>query len=375
MAKRRNFTDQFKAKVALEALRGDKTVQEIAAKHQLHPNQVSTWKRQAIDGMADVFSGGKQSGPTEADIKELHAKIGRLAVENGFFVGRAQKVSPAKKRSMVQRDHPKLSISQQCKLVSLSRSAFYYTPVGIDADTLEMMKEIDRVFTKYPFFGSRQIAAYLRREGTVVGRHRVRRLMAKMGLEAIYKRPRTSQRHPQHSVYPYLLRKMQIDRPNQVWCADITFVPVKNGFLYLVAIMDWATRKVLSWRLSNTMHADFCVEALQEAIAKYGPPEICNTDQGSQFTGSAWITTLTAAGVRISMDGRGRYLDNIFIERLWRSLKQEAIYLEEISDGFQARRVIKDWMTFYNTERPHSALDRQTPDDAYWAGLEEQKAA
>ncbi|WP_353346657.1 IS3 family transposase [Litorivita sp. NS0012-18] len=375
MAKRRNFTDQFKAKVALEALRGDKTVQEIAAKHQLHPNQVSTWKRQAIDGMADVFSGGKQTGPTEAEVKDLHAKIGRLAVENDFLSEGLKKVSPAKKRAMIQRDHPDLSISQQCKLVQLSRSAFYYTPVGIDADTLAMMKEIDRVFTRYPFFGSRQIAAYLRREGIVVGRHRVRRLMAKMGLEAIYKRPRTSRPHPQHPVYPYLLRKMQIDRPNQVWCADITFVPVRNGFLYLVAIMDWATRKVLSWRLSNTMHADFCVDALNEAIAKYGPPEIMNTDQGSQFTGSAWITTLTDAGVRISMDGRGRYLDNIFIERLWRSLKQEAIYLEEISDGFQARRVIKNWMAFYNAERPHSALDRQTPNEAYWTSLEEQKAA
>jgi len=260
-------------------------------------------------------------------------------------------VSPGKKRTMIQRDHPDLSISQQCKLVQLSRSAFYYTPVGVNAATLAMMKEIDRVFTKYPFFGSRQIAAYLRREGTIVGRHRVRRLMAKMGLEAIYKRPRTSQPHPQHPVFPYLLRKMQIDRPNQVWCADITFVPVRNGFLYLVAIMDWATRKVLSWRLSNTMHADFCVDALNEAIAK------------------------TEAGVRISMDGRGRYLDNIFIERLWRSLKQEAIYLEEISDGFQARRIVKNWMAFYNTERPHSALDRRTPDEAYWTGLEEQKAA
>ncbi|OWU70478.1 integrase [Phaeobacter sp. 22II1-1F12B] len=284
-------------------------------------------------------------------------------------------MSRAKKRAMIQRDHPDLSISQQCKLVQLSRSAFYYTPVGIDADTLAMMKEIDRVFTKYPFFGSRQIAAYLWREGTIVGRHRVRRLMAKMGLEAIYKRPRTSQPHPQHPVYPYLLRKMQIDRPNQVWCADITFVPVKNGFLYLVSIMDWATRRVLSWRLSNTMHADFCVDALNEAIAKHGPPEIMNTDQGSQFTGSAWITTLTEAGVRISMDGRGRYLDNIFIERLWRSLKQEAIYLEEINDGFQARKVVKDWIAFYNTNRPHSALDRRTPDEAYWDGRKEQKAA
>ena len=284
-------------------------------------------------------------------------------------------MSPEKKRAMIKRDHPQLSISQQCKLVRLSRSAFYYAPVGIDTDTLAMMKEIDRVFTKYPFFGSRQIAAYLRREGVVVGRHRVRRLMARMGLEAIYKRPRTSQPHPQHPVFPYLLRKMQIDRPNQVWCADITFVPVRNGFLYLVAIMDWASRKVLSWRLSNTMHADFCVDALNEAIAKYSPPEIMNTDQGSQFTGSAWITTLTEADVRISMDGRGRYLDNIFIERLWRSLKQETIYLEEINDGFQARRIAKNWIAFYNTERPHSALDRRTPDEAYWTDLEEQKAA
>ncbi|MDP2517937.1 IS3 family transposase [Shimia thalassica] len=375
MAKRRNFTDQFKAKAALEALRGDKTVQETAAKHQLHPNQVSTWKRQAIDGMADVFSGGKQSGPTEAEIKELHAKIGGLAVENDFLSEGLKKVSPDKKRSMIQRAHPNLSISRQCQLVNLGRSAFYYTPVGIDAATLEMMKEIDRVFTKYPFFGSRQIAAYLRREGTVVGSHRVRRLMAKMGLEAIYKRPRTSKPHPQHPVYPYLLRKMVIDRPNPVWCADITFVPVKNGFPHLVSIMDWATRKVLSWRLSNTMHADFCVEPLSEAIAKHDPPEIMNTDQGSQFAGSAWVMTLTRAGVRISMDGRGRYLDNIFIERLWRSLKQEAIYLEEIQDGFQARRVISNWMTFYNTERPHSALDRLTQEDAYWDSLEQAKAA
>jgi len=276
---------------------------------------------------------------------------------------------------MIQRGHPNLSISQQCKLVRLSRSAFYYTPVGIDVATLAMMKEIDLVFTKYPFFGSRQIAAYLRREGIVVGRHRVRRLMARMGLEAIYKRPRTSQPHPLHPVYPYLLRKMKIDRPNQVWCADITFVPVKNGFLYLVAIMDWATRKVLSWRLSNTMHADFCVEALNEAIARFGPPEIMNTDQGSQFTGSAWIATLKEVGVRISMDGRGRYLDNIFIERLWRSLKQEAVYLEEIQDGFHARRVIRNWMTFYNTDRPHSSLERRTPKEAYGAGRNQKLAA
>lgn len=276
-------------------------------------------------------------------------------------------MSHAKKKSLINRSHPQLSISQQCKLVQLSRSAFYYAPIGVNAKTLALMKKIDMVFTKYPFFGSRQLSAYLTRKGTPVGRHRVRRLMAKMGLEAIYKRPNTSKAHPHHPIYPYLLRKMKIERPNQVWCSDITFIPVKNGFLYLVAIMDWATRKVLSWRLSNTLHADFCVEALNEAVDRYGTPEIMNTDQGSQFTGSAWITTLTEAGVKISMDGRGRCMDNIFIERLSRSLKQEAVYLEELTHGFKARRVIDNWIRFYNTDRPHSSLGHRTPDEAYWA--------
>ncbi len=284
-------------------------------------------------------------------------------------------MSPAEKKSMVAGDHPNLSIVRQCEMLQLSRSAFYYTPVGLDEETLVVMKAIDRAFTKYPFFGSRQIRAYLRREGIVVGRHRVRRLTRLMGLEAVYKRPRTSQPHPAHRVYPYLLKGTVIDRPNQVWCADITYIPVRHGFLYLVAIMDWATRKVLAWRLPNTMHAGFCVEALEEAIARYGPPEIVNTDQGSQFTGADWITTLREADVRISMDGRGRYLDNIFIERLWRSLKQEAVYLSELQDGFQAQKVIDEWIGFYNTERPHSALEHQTPVEAYWAGRNEKQAA
>ena len=284
-------------------------------------------------------------------------------------------MSPAEKKTMIAPAHPNLSIVRQCKILELSRSAFYYTPVGIDEETLVIMTAIDQAFTKHPFFGSRQLQAYLRRDGIVVGRHRVRRLMRLMGLEAVYKRPRTSQPHPAHRVYPYLLKGMIIDHPNQVWCADITYIPVRRGFLYLVAIMDWATRKVLAWRLSNTMHASFCNEALAEAISKYGPPEIMNTDQGSQFTGADWITTLTEAGVRVSMDGRGRYLDNIFIERLWRSLKQEAIYLTELQDGFQTQRVIQGWIGFYNTERPHSALEHRTPVEAYWAGENEKRAA
>jgi len=230
------------------------------------------------------------------------------------------------------------------------------------------MRRIDELFLKYPFYGSRQMARHLRREGIEAGRHRVRRLMRLMGLEAIYQAPRTSQPHPAHRIYPYLLTGMVIDRPNQVWCADITYIPVSRGFLYLVAIMDWATRHVLAWRLSNTMDARFCVDALNEALARYGRPEVFNTDQGSQFTSFNFTGALKDAGIRISMDGRGRCMDNIFIERLWRSLKYEAVYLHDLTDGFKAEQVIGEWIGFYNTERPHSALAGQTPAEAY-AGL------
>ena len=284
-------------------------------------------------------------------------------------------MSPSERRKMTCKNNSDLSLTRQCRLLKISRSSIYYTPVGFDQATIELMHEIDRIFTKYPFFGRRQIAAYLPQSGFSAGRHRVRRLMKIMGLQAIYKGPNTSKKHPQHPVYPYLLRNLAITRPGQVWCSDITYIPVKNGFLYLVAIMDWATRKVLSWRLSNTLDASFCVEALEEAIAKYGRPEIMNTDQGSQYTGADWITTLTKAEIKISMDGRGRYLDNIFIERLWRSLKQEAVYLNEITNGFDAKRIIKEWISFYNTERPHTALDKRTPDQAFFAGENEKIAA
>ena len=269
---------------------------------------------------------------------------------------------------MIRRDHPVLSLSRQCKILSISRSSFYYAPKGESPENLALMRRIDELFMKYPFYGSRQMARQLRREGVRVGRHRVRRLMRLMGLAAIYQAPRTSAPHPAHRIYPYLLKGMAIDRPNQVWCADITYIPVQRGFLYLVAIMDWATRHVLSWRLSNTMDARFCVEALNEALSRYGKPEIFNTDQGSQFTSADFTNVLKGAGVAISMDGRGRCMDNIFIERLWRSLKYEAVYLHELTDGFKAERVISEWIDFYNTERPHSALAGRTPAEAYGAG-------
>jgi putative transposase len=276
-------------------------------------------------------------------------------------------MSRGERKAMITREHPELSLSRQCVVLSISRSSFYHAPMGESPETLALMRRIDELFMKYPFYGSRQMARQLRREGVRAGRHRVRRLMRLMGLAAIYQAPRTSAPHPAHRIYPYLLKGLAIDRPNQVWCADITYIPVQRGFLYLVAIMDWATRHVLAWRLSNTMDARFCVEALEEALDRYGPPEIMNTDQGSQFTGSAWITTLTGAGVQVSMDGRGRCMDNIFIERLWRSLKYEAVYLHELTDGFRAERVIRGWIEFYNGDRPHSALGGRTPAEAYGA--------
>ncbi len=258
-------------------------------------------------------------------------------------------MSRGERRAMIRRDHPVLSLSRQCKILSISRSSFYYAPKGESPENLALMRRIDELFLKYPFYGSRQMVRQLRREGLRVGRHRVRRLMRLMGLEAIYQAPRTSVPHPAHRVYPYLLKGLAIDRPNQVWCADITYIPVQRGFLYLVAIMDWATRHVLAWRLSNTMDAGFCVEALTEALARYGRPEIFNTDQGSQFTSFDFTGILEDAGIAISMDGRGRRMDNIFIERLWRSLEYEAVYLHELTDGFKAERVIGEWIGFYNS--------------------------
>ena len=274
-------------------------------------------------------------------------------------------MSRGERKAMIRRDHPGLSLSRRCRLLTISRSSFYYAPKGESPSSLALMRRIDELFLKYPFYGSRQMVRQLRREGVRVGRHRVRRLMRLIGLTAIYQAPRTSAPHPAHRVYPYLLTGMAIEVPNQVWCADITYIPVQRGFLYLVAVMDWASRHVLAWRLSNTMDAGFGVEALNEALSRYGNPEIFNTDQGSQFTSFDFTGVLKGAEVTISMDGRGRCMDNIFIERLWRSLKYEAVYLHELTDGFRAERVIAEWIDFYNTERPHSALDGATPAEAY----------
>jgi len=267
--------------------------------------------------------------------------------------------------ALVDHDDPALAVVAQCRLLKVARSTLYYQPVAVSADDLAVMRRMDELYLAHPFYGSRRMAAVLRREGWAVNRKRVRRLMRLMGLWAIYQKPNTSRQHPEHKVYPYLLRGLIIDRPNQVWCADITYIPMAKGFVYLVAVMDWFSRRVLAWRVSITMDAEFCIEALREAVDRFGKPDIFNTDQGAQFTSTDFVGELAERKILISMDGRGRYLDNIFIERLWRSLKYEEVFIKAYGAVIEARRSIGKWFEFYNDERPHQALDYRTPREMF----------
>jgi putative transposase len=266
------------------------------------------------------------------------------------------------RRALLDRRHGRLSMRRQCALLGVARSGVYRPPRPVNDNDLALKRRIDELFTAWPFLGSRRLTTLLRSEGHVLGldprinRKRVQRLMRKMGIAALGPKPRTTMPAPGHKIYPYLLRGLAVDRPNQVWAADITYIPIGRGFLYLVAVMDWASRAVLSWRLSNTMEASFCVAALEEALARFGKPEIFNTDQGSQFTSAAFTGTLAAAGVRISMDGRGRWMDNVFIERLWRSLKHEDVYLKGYADGREARAGIGAWIAFYKRASQHPSV-------------------
>jgi len=278
-------------------------------------------------------------------------------------------MSAPDRRAKLDRDHPHLSVRQQCAMLGIARSGVYRSAGAANDNDLPLLRRIDELFMQWPFLGSRRITAMLRAEAVSINRKRVQRLMRRIGIAALGPKPRTTKPAPGHAVYPYLLRDMVIDRINQVWAADITYIPTGRGFLYLVAIMDWASRAVLAWRLSNSMDIAFCVSALEEALARFGQPEIFNTDQGSQFTGAAFTGVLTAAGIRISMDGRGRWMDNVFIERLWRSLKHEDVYLKGYADGHDAKAGIAEWIGFYNTRRPHQALRNRTPMEVWRDGV------
>ena len=268
-----------------------------------------------------------------------------------------------------------LPLKRRCALLSVARSSAYYQPTQEPSGDEMLMRAMDKIHLRLPFYGSRRIVDELATEGHVVNRKRVKRLMRRMGMNALYPKPNTSRANHAHKVYPYLLRDLNIDRANQVWCTDITYIPMRKGFLYLVAVMDWHSRKVLSWRLSNTLDTEFCVAALREALHHYGTPEIFNTDQGCQFTSEAFTQVLKDAGIRISMDGKGRWVDNVFIERLWRSFKYEEVYLNAYESVPHARQRIRAWMEFYNQRRKHQSLEKMTPDALYYQSLSTQTRA
>jgi putative transposase len=265
---------------------------------------------------------------------------------------------------MIEPQHD-LSVRRQCELLQLARSGIYLPPTLVAEEDLALCKELDRLHLEFPASGSRKLSRLLKAQGLVVNRKRVQRLMRIMGIEALAPKPRTTVAAPEHTKFPYLLRHLEIVRPNQVWASDITYIPTRQGHCYLVAVMDWYTRRVLAWRISNTMDSLFCVEAVQEAIAKFGPPEIFNTDQGAQFTDGDFTSVLLERGVKVSMDGRGRFMDNIFIERLWRSVKCEEVYLNDYQDVAEARSAIGTYLDKYNRRRPHQTLGFQTPEAFY----------
>ena len=276
---------------------------------------------------------------------------------------------------MIDFNSSEISVAFQCNLLSISRSSVYYKPKQIKERDLDLMRIIDEQYLETPFYGSRSMRNHIRRLGWTINRKPIQRLMRLMGLQAIYPKPRTTKPHPQNKVYPYLLRGLKINQPDQVWAADITYVPMSRGFMYLVAIMDWYSRKVLSWRVSNSMDADFCIEALEEAIDKYGCPEIFNTDQGSQFTSESFINVLKKNNIKISMDGRGRFHDNIFIERLWWTVKYQYLYLRTFDDGKELKKGLTKWFQYYNQDRFHQSLEDWTPDEIYFIKQELKKVA
>lgn len=275
---------------------------------------------------------------------------------------------------MIDRSHP-LPISQQAKTIGISRGSVYYLPRPVSDEDLELMRRIDRLHMEYPFAGARMLRDLLRQDGFTVGRKHVATLMKRMGVEALYRKPRTTKPGVGHTVYPYLLRKLSIDRPNQVWAMDITYIPMARGFVYLAAVVDWHTRRVLSWKVSITLDAHFCLEAVEEAISRYGAPMIMNTDQGSQFTSQAFTGLMTDHDIRISMDGKGSWRDNIFVERLWRSVKYEDVYLRAYDSVSAVRAGLNRYFNFYNSRRPHSSLDQRTPDQVYFNALPQTRAA
>jgi putative transposase len=364
-AKRKIHTAGFKAQVALAAHKGDRTVNELAGHYGVHPTLIHGWKKQLVTGAESIFGSPAKAASADAEARqaELFEQIGRLKMELEW-VKKKLLSSCEHKRTLIEPGHPALSVRRQCELLGLSPSSLYYEPAGETLEDLRLMRRIDEQYTACPFYGSRRMTAWLVEQGEEVNRKRVQRLMRVMGLEAIYPKPRLSAAGKGHRIYPYLLRDVKVVRPDQVWSTDITYVPMASGFMYLAAVIDWFSRYVIAWRLSNTLDGSFCLEMLDEAL-RGGRPEVFNTDQGVQFTATAFTGTLESAGVAVSMDGRGRALDNVFVERLWRSVKYEDIYLRSYEAVPELHRGLARYFAFYNDERLHQSLDYRTPAAVY----------
>ncbi len=333
----KKYSSTFKAKVALEAIKGQKTINEISSEYGVHSTQITQWKKQVLDELPGIFArpGSERAQNEEALIASLYQQIGQLKVETDFLK-KNQERSVEHKRLLLEPDHPQLSIVRQCELLGLSRSNYYYEPVPISEEDLLLMRLLDEQYTRTPFYGLRKLVVFLAEQGYVVDRKRVRRLMQLMGLETIYPKPHLSLPGEQSIRYPSLLRGMSIDRIDQVWSCDITYIRLARGSVFLMAIIDWFSRFVLAWELSITLDTHFCLEALDRAL-QAARPEIFNTDQGAQFTSHDWTSRLRQADIRISWDGRGRAVDNIFVERLWRSAKYEEVYLKDYQTVSEAR--------------------------------------
>ncbi|MCE2983289.1 MAG: IS3 family transposase [Parachlamydia sp.] len=366
--KRRQFGSELKKKIAIEAIREQRTINEIANEHQVHPAQIRKWKKELLDGATSIFEDPRRR---DSDLKRqeqqesvLQQKVGQLIIENDWLKKKPRSLTTSEKRALIESDHPRISISRQCSLVDLPRSCYYYEPCQVNKEDLFLMRLMDEQYTNHPSSGSRTMKGILLNNGFDIGRNRIRRLMQVMGLVAVYPKPRTTLISQGHKKYPYLLRNIIIDRPNQVWCMDITYLRMKNTYMYLTAVMDWYSRCVLGWRLSNTMDCSFCLEAVEEAL-NYGKPDIFNTDQGVQFTCAEFTSTLENLGIKISMDGKGRWVDNVLIERLWRSVKYELIYLKEYENGSHLFKELDEYFEYYNQRRPHQSFDFRTPSQMY----------
>jgi putative transposase len=357
--------EALKAKVALESVRGELTANQIGSRYGVHPTLVNRWRKELIAGAGNIFSpsqgtrGARKAAEHDKLVAELFEQIGKLKMELEWLKKNSS-LSIERKRSLIDVSDPDYSVSEQCRLLNLARSSYYHAVVGESEEDLVLKQHLDQLYTAFPFFGSRKMVVELAKLGFRVCRKRVRKLMREMGIWAIYPKPRLSENRENQRKYPYLLNNFKVEEPGQVWAADITYIPMREGFMYLAATLDWYSRYVVSWKVSNSLESSFCLEMLEQALSM-GNPAIFNTDQGVQFTSKAWIGAVEGAGVRVSMDGKGRCFDNIFVERLWRTVKYEDVYLKGYCSPKELREGLKNYFRFYNERRPHQSLGYKSP--------------